>query len=87
MVSVLYFTATWCGPCKMFSPIVEEVCSAMNIPLQKIDAEQNQQLTAQYEVRSVPSLFIQANGRIVYSSKGVLPKTKLIDELQKATQL
>lgn len=60
MKQILYFSATWCGPCKMYAPTINEAASSINI--QKIDVDQNQQLSQQYNIRSVPTLVLVENG-------------------------
>lgn len=82
MISVMYFSTTWCGPCKLFWPTVQEVCSATNTTLQKIDAEQSPDLASQYQITGVPTLIILKNGQPAFRNTGVMPKTKLIETLQ-----
>ena len=60
MKQILYFSATWCGPCKMYAPTINEASNSVNI--QKVDVDQNQQLSQQYNVRSVPTLILVENG-------------------------
>ncbi len=54
MKEILYFSATWCGPCKNFKPIMESVSAS--IPVQFVDVDQNPTLAAQYNIRSIPTL-------------------------------
>ena len=82
MISVLYFSTEWCGPCKMFWPVVQEVCSANGIQIQKIDAEQNRDLANQYQITGVPTLIVMKNGKLEFRNTGVMAKTQLIDKLQ-----
>lgn len=82
MISVMYFSTEWCGPCKMFWPVVQEVCSANGIQIQKIDAEQNRDLANQYQITGVPTLIVIKNGKLEFRNTGVMAKTKLIDKLQ-----
>lgn len=83
MKQVLYFSTTYCGPCKMFSPVVTEVCAAAGVPIQKIDAEENRELANQYSITGVPTLIILQDGQPVFRNTGILAKTKLIDLLTK----
>ena len=82
MKTVLYFSTEWCGPCKMYYPIVEEVTTAMSIPLTKVDAERNRDLAGQYQVTGVPTVIVLKNGQPVYRKTGVVPKTQFITSLQ-----
>jgi thioredoxin len=52
----LYFSAPWCGPCKMFGPVMERVST--QIPVQKINIDENQDLAMQYSVRSIPTVVL-----------------------------
>lgn len=82
MKTVLYFSTEWCGPCKMFFPVVEEVTTAMAIPLTKVDAERNRDLASQYQITGVPTVVILKNGQPVYRKTGVVPKSQFISTLQ-----
>lgn len=74
------FFATWCGPCKMQAPILEqvknEVGDAANIV--KIDVDKNQELAAQYRVQSVPTLIMFKDGMAVWRAAGVHQKDQLV---------
>lgn len=83
MTSVLYFSTESCGPCKLFWPIVQEVCTTTNTPLRKIDAKQSADLTAQYQITAVPTLIILKDDQPTFRSIGIMSKTKLIETLQK----
>ncbi|UYW02614.1 thioredoxin [Flavobacterium agricola] len=73
------FFATWCGPCKMQAPVLEEVKQRIGdqVSIIKIDVDQNQAVAAQYQVRSVPTLIIFKNGKIVWRQAGVFPANEL----------
>lgn len=77
------FFATWCGPCKIQAPILEEVKAAVGdkANIIKIDIEKNQQLAAQYNVRSVPTLIMFKNGMAVWRAVGVQQASELIDKI------
>ena len=60
MKQILYFSATWCGPCKMYAPTINEASNSVNI--RKVDVDQEQQLSQQHNVRSVPTLILVENG-------------------------
>ncbi len=67
------FFATWCGPCRMQIPIIEEVKTNVGetANVLKVDIDKNQTLAAQYNVRSVPTLIVFKNGAPVWRGVGV----------------
>ena len=71
-VAVLDFNATWCGPCKMLGPVLEEVSNEMadKAAFFGIDCDENPQLAAQFGVSSIPCLVVLKNGKMV---TGILP--------------
>ena len=73
------FFATWCGPCKTQAPILDEVKQRLGdqVSIIKIDVDQNQQVAAQYQVRSVPTLIIFKNGQIKWRQAGVFAADEL----------
>lgn len=78
------FFATWCGPCKMMQPILEQVSQQLGdqVRIVKIDVDRNQQLAAQLQVSSVPTLAIFKNGEIVWRQPGVQPAHVLSEKLK-----
>ncbi|APA00473.1 MULTISPECIES: thioredoxin [Flavobacterium] len=75
------FFATWCGPCKMLSPILKEVKDQLGeqISIIKIDVDKNQQVAAQYQVRGVPTMILFQNGKQLWRQSGVLDKNAIIN--------
>lgn len=77
---VVDFWAAWCGPCKMMAPVFSEVARQMMGRAQfvKIDTEQEQQLSGQYGIRSIPTLMIFKNGKEVARQAGALDQRSLV---------
>ncbi len=67
------FFATWCGPCKMQAPILEQVKASIGdrATILKVDIDTNQELAAQYGVRSVPTLIVFRKGEIIWRASGI----------------
>ena len=78
MKKILYFSAGWCGPCKMLGPIMESVSDQVNY--QKIDVDNNQELSIKYGVRNIPTLvLVDGSGSELNRSTGVMQKQQIID--------
>ena len=67
------FFAIWCGPCKMQTPILEELAKKMGdaVEIKKIDIDQHMDLAEKYGIRVVPTLIIEKDGKVVQSMEGV----------------
>ena len=79
------FFATWCGPCKMVSPIVEQIESEMQgkIKVCKIDIDEERDLAMQYGVMSIPTFIVFKEGKISATAVGMRDKEELMQLLQK----
>ena len=79
------FWASWCGPCRMVSPIVDEIAEEMpEIKVGKVNVDEEGELALKFQVMSIPSLFIFKNGEIVEQSVGAKPKNQIIEMIEKA---
>lgn len=79
------FWAEWCGPCKMIAPVVEELAKEYDGKLKvgKVDVDSNQQTSMQFGIRSIPTLLIFKNGKVVDQIVGAVPKRALADKISK----
>ena len=80
MKTMKYFSATWCGPCKTFKPVMNEIAGEGH-SVQFIDIDLQQDLAAKYNVRSVPTTVIEENGIEVDRIVGSVPKQQVLDKL------
>ena len=80
MKTVKYFSATWCGPCQTFKPIMNEVAGEGH-SVQFIDIDQQGDLAQQYNVRSVPTVVIEQNGSEVNRLIGATTKQVILENL------
>lgn len=73
------FWATWCGPCKMLSPIIAEIASeADGFKVCSVDVDEEQDLAMTYEVSSIPTLLVFQGGKVVNRSVGFIPKAQVL---------
>jgi thioredoxin 1 len=82
------FWAEWCGPCKMFGPVYEKVSEEHpDIVFAKVDTELEQELSAYFNIRSIPTLMIFRDQIGIYSQPGALPEPALRDLIEQANAL
>ena len=80
---LLDFYAEWCGPCKMVSPIVDQISEKNpDIIVGKIDVDDQQEIAEKYGILSIPTLVVIKNGEVVNKGTGVLTKGKLLERLK-----
>ena len=76
---LLDFWASWCGPCRMVSPIVDEIAEEReDIKVGKVNVDEESELAAKFCVMSIPTLVVMKNGEIVTQSVGARPKAQIL---------
>ena len=76
------FWATWCGPCRMLSPIVDEVAEERgDIKVGKVNVDEQPELAGQFDVMSIPTLLVFENGKLVNRAVGARPKSGVLSLL------
>tara|TARA_R110000851_G_scaffold141639_1_gene279608 strand:- start:578 stop:829 length:252 start_codon:yes stop_codon:yes gene_type:complete len=79
MNKLIYISATWCGPCRQFSPIMDKV-AATGIPVQKMDSDKDQQSISKYGVRNVPTIVkVDSNNNEISRLVGVKAEKEVIE--------
>ncbi|MDO4515580.1 MAG: thioredoxin, partial [Bacillota bacterium] len=77
------FWASWCGPCRMVSPIVDEIAQERpDVKVVKVNVDQEQELALQFGVMSIPTLVVMKDGKVVNQAVGVRPKEQILDLLK-----
>ena len=76
---LVYFSAVWCGPCKMMKPILDELKSQIGSKamILKLDVDKNPEASSVYNIQAVPTLILFKNGKIVWRESGVVPANSL----------
>ena len=76
---LLDFWAVWCGPCRMLSPIVDEIAAENDqIKVGKVNVDEQMSLAQQFGIMSIPTLLVFKNGKLVNTSVGVIPKENIL---------
>ena len=81
---VVDFWATWCGPCRMLSPILDQVEEEMaaEIDVVKVNVDDADEVAAQYRIMSIPTLLFFKNGQIVDKTVGAMAKPALVEKIK-----
>ena len=75
------FWAEWCGPCRMLSPILEEISNETGLLVGKLNVDENPKKSSEFGVKSIPSMVLFKDGSPVHTIVGAMPKHRLLKEL------
>lgn len=79
---LLDFWASWCGPCRMISPLVDEIAAENGaVKVGKINVDEQRELASAFNIMSIPTLVVVKNGKVVNQSVGVRPKQQIVSML------
>ena len=83
-VAVVDFWATWCGPCKKISPIIDELADEYEgkVVIGKCDVDDNDELTSRFGIRNVPTVLFIKNGEVVDKHVGAAPKSEFVSKIE-----
>ena len=78
------FWATWCGPCRMIAPIVDELHTELEgkAVIGKVNVDENSEASTNYGVRNIPTILIFKNGEVVDKLVGAVPKSEILSKLE-----
>ena len=81
---VLDFWAEWCGPCRMVSPIIDELYNEYGdrVVIGKMDVDNNDEVVAQFGVRNIPTIVFLKDGKMVDKIVGATPKAKFVEKIE-----
>ena len=76
---LLDFWASWCGPCRMVSPVVDEIAEERSdIKVGKINVDEEPELASQFQIMSIPTLMVIKDGKVTYKAMGARPKSQIL---------
>ncbi len=79
---LLDFWASWCGPCRMVSPVVDEIAREKDdIKVGKVNVDEQRELASAFNIMSIPTLVVMKNGKVVNSAMGARPKKQILSLL------
>lgn len=77
------FWAPWCGPCKMLSPIVDEIAeTATDFKVGKVNVDEQMDIAREFSIAAIPTLLVFRNGKVINKSVGLLTKDEVLDLLK-----
>lgn len=76
--------ATWCGPCRMMSPVIDEIAKEMgdSVKVGKVDSDENPEIADKYGIMSIPTILVIKNGQVAKTFVGVTSKSEIINALK-----
>ena len=81
---IIDFWATWCGPCKMLSPVLDEIVSEnIDIKVFRFNVDENQELVEQLKISNVPTLLFYNNGKLLDTTSGIKSKQEILEIINK----
>ena len=84
-LAIVDFFATWCGPCKMLTPIIDKLAEEFDgkVKIAKVDIDESPELAQEYKVMSVPTVIFVKNGEVVETLVGVQNRAKFVELIEK----
>lgn len=79
------FFATWCGPCRMLTPILEEVAKEVDVPIYKVDVDEAEKTAKMFGILSIPTMILFINGKETEKLVGLRSKDDIVELIQKYT--
>lgn len=81
-IKIVVFSAPWCGPCRMMTPVFEQIEKEEGIDVLKVNVDNETDLSVEHGIKSVPTIMIFKNGKMVKNFIGAKSKTAIIDEIE-----